>query len=151
MAMNLVVLEGRLTKDPETKYFQSGSQVATFTLAVDRPAREGQKKEADFFTIKSWGKSAAFVQKWCAKGKRALVRGRIEIRNYDDKEGVKHWITEITADPFGGVTPIDWPEKGEQTGQTHGEQMSDQPPAEENFYDNTGFTPSPVDPNEPGF
>lgn len=142
--MNRITITGRLTKDPELKYTAGGKAVCKFTLAVDRP---GKDKGADFLNVVTWEKAADFAAKYTAKGKRVLVNGRIETRSWDKEDGSKGFATEIVADPFGGIEPIDWPENGA----THGEQMHGQPSAEDNFYDNSGFSPSPVDPNEPGF
>ncbi|MCQ2362985.1 MAG: single-stranded DNA-binding protein [Acidaminococcaceae bacterium] len=99
--MNKVFLLGRLTKDPEVRYTTSGKIVAQFTIAVDRPYTnaEGQK-EADFFPIVIWGKSAETAGNSLTKGQRVLVEGRVQIRSYDAKDGTKRWITEVIADRF---------------------------------------------------
>lgn len=99
--MNKVFLLGRLTKDPEVRYTTSGKIVAQFTIAVDRPYTnaEGQK-EADFFPIVIWGKSAETAGNSLTKGQRVLVEGRVQIRSYDAKDGAKRWITEVIADRF---------------------------------------------------
>lgn len=96
--MNKVVAMGRLTKDPEVKYTQTGKVVTQFTLAVDRPFKtpDGQK-EADFIPVVVWGKPAELVGNSCQKGHRLLVDGRLQIRSYDAKDGTKRWVTEIIA------------------------------------------------------
>lgn len=99
--MNKVFLLGRLTKDPEVRYTTSGKIVCQFTIAVDRPYTnaEGQK-EADFFPVVIWGKSAETAGNSLTKGQRVLVEGRVQIRSYDAKDGTKRWITEVIADRF---------------------------------------------------
>jgi len=98
--MNRVVLIGRLTKDPELKYTPgSGKAVTNFNMAVDRrlPNKEGQK-EVDFVPIVVWGKIAENVANYCSKRKLIGVSGRLQIRSYDGKDGVKRTIAEIVAD-----------------------------------------------------
>ena len=98
---NKVILMGRLTKDPEIRYTQSQKVVAQFTLAVDRPFLNQQgQREADFIPVIVWGKGAELIGNSCAKGHRLLVEGRIQIRNFDAKDGTKHWVTEIIASNF---------------------------------------------------
>lgn len=96
--MNKVVLLGRLTKDPDVKYTQTGKVVCQFTLAVDRPFKDANgNKEADFIPVVLWGKPAELVGNSCQKGHRLLVDGRLQIRSYDAKDGTKRWVTEIIA------------------------------------------------------
>lgn len=97
--MNKVVLMGRLTKDPETRYTQtSNTQVTSFTLAVNRRfSKEGQPS-ADFINIIVWNKTAEFVSKYFKKGQQVGVIGRIQTRNYDDEQGQKHYVTEVVAE-----------------------------------------------------
>ena len=100
---------GRLTKDPEIRRTNSGKAVAQFTLAVDRPFLNQQgQREADFIPVVVWGKAAELVGNSCAKGHRLLVEGRLQIRNFDAKDGTKHWVTEIIA------TNIEFIERREQ-------------------------------------
>lgn len=89
---------GRLTKDPEVRYVNSGKVVCSFTLAVDRPFlnQEG-KREADFIPVVVWGKAAELCGNSLAKGHRILVEGRLQIRSYDGKDGNRHWVTEVIA------------------------------------------------------
>lgn len=96
--MNKVILMGRLTRDPEVRYTQTGKVVCQFTLAVDRPFtnQEGQR-EADFIPVVIWGKIAELCGNSLTKGQRALVDGRLQIRSYDAKDGTKRWVTEIVA------------------------------------------------------
>ena len=97
--MNKAILIGRLTKEPETRYTQTNNiQVTSFTLAVNRRfAKEGEQ-QADFINIVAWNKTAEFVSKYFKKGQQVAVVGRIQTRNYDDNNGVKHYVTEVIAE-----------------------------------------------------
>lgn len=99
--MNKIILLGRLTKDPEVRYTDSGKVVCQFTLAVDRPfANPDGKREADFIPVVMWGKQAETAGNGLHHGNRALVDGRLQIRSYEGKDGNKHWVTEVIADRF---------------------------------------------------
>lgn len=99
--MNKIVVLGRLTKDPEIRYTQSQKVVAQFTLAVDRPfSNEQGQREADFIPVVVWGKQAELIGNSCVKGNRLLVEGRLQIRNYEAKDGTKRWVAEIIANNF---------------------------------------------------
>lgn len=91
---------GRLTKDPEIRYTQTtNTMVASFNLAVNRRfVKEGQERQADFINIVAWNKTAEFVSKYFKKGQQVGVIGRIETRNYDDKDGKKVYVTEVVAE-----------------------------------------------------
>lgn len=98
--MNIAILIGRLTKDPELRYIPStGNPVANFTIAVDRPfaGKDGQK-QADFFNIVVWGKQAENSANYLAKGSQVAVRGNIQNRSYETANGEKRYITEIIAE-----------------------------------------------------
>ena len=96
--MNKIIIMGRVTKQVDVRYTPSQKVVCSFTLAVDRPFlnQEG-KREADFIPVVVWGKTAELVGNSCQKGHRLLVEGRLKIRNFDAKDGTKHWVTEIIA------------------------------------------------------
>ncbi len=98
--MNKVILMGRLTKDPEVRYTQTtNTMVTSFTLAVNRRfVKQGEERQADFINIVAWNKTAEFVSKYFSKGQQVGVIGRIQTRNYDDEQGVKHYITEVIAE-----------------------------------------------------
>ena len=98
--MNKVILLGRLTRDPETRYTQtSNMQVTSFTLAVNRRfVKQGEERQADFINCVAWNKTAEFVSKYFKKGQQVGVIGRIQTRNYDDEQGTKHYITEVIAE-----------------------------------------------------
>lgn len=99
MSLNRVVLVGRLTKDPELKYTPNGIAVVSFTLAVNRPfSNQNGEKEADFLNVVVWRKQAENVANYLQKGSLAGVDGRLQSRSYEDKDGKRVFITEITAD-----------------------------------------------------
>jgi single-strand DNA-binding protein len=97
--MNKVILMGRLTKDPELRKTGNDTSVVTFGLAVNRRfLKPGEERQADFFNIVAWSKLADFCGKYFQKGRQVLVEGRLQNRTWDDKEGVKHYITEVVAE-----------------------------------------------------
>ena len=97
--LNHITLMGRLTRDPELRRTGSGIPVASFTLACDRDfGAKGQEKETDFVDIVAWRNTAEFVSKYFAKGRMAVVSGRLQIRTWTDKDGSKRRNAEILAD-----------------------------------------------------
>ncbi|MGD9678384.1 MAG: single-stranded DNA-binding protein [Vulcanibacillus sp.] len=97
--LNRVILIGRLTKDPELRYTPNGVAVSTFTLAVSRNYTNQQgQRETDFINIVTWKGLAETVANYLKKGRLTAVEGRLQIRNYDNNEGKKVYITEIIAD-----------------------------------------------------
>lgn len=99
--LNKAILNGRLTKAPELKQTNSGKSVCGFTIAVDR---NRDREKTDFIPIVAWGKTAEFVNQWFGKGDLIAIVGRIEVRNYEDKNGNKRTATEVIAEEalFGG-------------------------------------------------
>jgi single-strand DNA-binding protein len=98
--LNQVVLIGRLTRDPELRYTPgNGVPVASFTLAVDRPFTNQQgEREADFINIVTWRKLAENCANYLKKGSLAAVTGRLQIRSYEDNQGVRRKVSEVVAD-----------------------------------------------------
>jgi single-strand DNA-binding protein len=97
--LNRVILIGRLTRDPELRYTPSGVAVTTFSLAVDRPFTNQQKeREADFISIVTWRQLAETCANYLRKGRLAAVEGRMQVRNYDNNEGRRVYVTEVVAD-----------------------------------------------------
>lgn len=98
--LNKIFLQGRLVADPELRNTPSGVSVATFRIAVDRDFKnkETGEKEADFVTIVAWRGTAEFVSKYFSKGRTAIVEGRLQMRNYTDKDGNKRTAAEVVAD-----------------------------------------------------
>lgn len=99
--MNKIILMGRLVRDPEVRYTQTGKVVTQVTIAVDRPfANQEGQKEADFIPVILWGKPAELVGNSVTKGQRLLIEGRLQIRSYDAKDGGKRYVTEVIANTF---------------------------------------------------
>ena len=98
--LNHIVLMGRLTRDPELRYTQSQIPVASFRLAVDRDfgGRDGGERQTDFIDIVAWRSTAEFVSKYFTKGSMAVVSGRLQIRDWTDREGGKRRSAEVVAD-----------------------------------------------------
>ncbi|MBQ1220446.1 MAG: single-stranded DNA-binding protein [Peptococcaceae bacterium] len=97
--MNKVLLIGRLTKDPELRYTQSGTAVASFTLAVNRRfSNQSGEREADFINCVAWQKSAEFVANYFRKGQQMALEGRLQVRSYDGNDGQRRWVTEVVAE-----------------------------------------------------
>ena len=98
--MNKVILMGRLTRDPETRYTQtSNTLVSSFSLAVNRRfVRQGEERQADFINIVAWSKLGEFCSKYFKKGQQVGIIGRIQTRTWDDDNGVKHYVTEVIAE-----------------------------------------------------
>lgn len=97
--LNRIILIGRLTADPELRYLPSGVAVANFRLAVDRGFTNQQgEKETDFINISVWRKQAENCANYLKKGSMAAVEGRLQIRQYEDKEGLRKTVAEVVAD-----------------------------------------------------
>ena len=97
--MNKVILIGRLTRDPELRYTSSNVATATFSIAVDRTfTNQNGDREADFINIVVWRKQAENCKNYLTKGSQVAIDGRIQTRNYDDKDGKKVYVTEVVAD-----------------------------------------------------
>ena len=98
--LNQIVLMGRLTRDPELRRTGTGTAVATFSLAVDRDFANSTtgERETDFIDIVAWRNTAEFVSKYFTKGRMAVVTGRLQIRNWNDKDGNKRRSAEVIAD-----------------------------------------------------
>ncbi|GMA52026.1 single-stranded DNA-binding protein [Alicyclobacillus contaminans] len=134
--LNRVILIGRLTQDPELRYTQSGTAVASFTLAVNRP-KNGDKQEADFINIVVWQKQAELCAQYLHKGRLAAVDGRLQIRTYENREGQKVRVAEVVAE---GVRFLD---RGGAEGEKHSAQATSRPQADtfdDPFADDTPIT-----------
>ena len=106
--LNHIVLQGRLTKDPELRRTGNGTAVTSFNLDVDRDFCK-EEKETDFIDCVAWRQTGEFVSKYFTKGRMAVVSGRLQIRNWTDKDGNKRRQAEIVADNvyFGDSKPND--------------------------------------------
>ena len=97
--MNKVLLMGRLTRDPEVRYTSNNNTlVCSFSLAVNRRFKAEGQPDADFINIVAWSKTGEFCSKYFTKGQQVAVCGRIQTRNYDDKDGKKVYVTEVIAE-----------------------------------------------------
>lgn len=98
--LNHITLMGRLTRDPELRYTQSQTPVVSFTIAVDRDfsGKDGAEKQTDFIDIVAWRTTAEFVSKYFTKGRMAVVAGRLQGRDWQDKNGNKRRSWEVVAD-----------------------------------------------------
>lgn len=98
--MNKVILMGRLTRSPEVRYSQGAEPVAVarYTLAVNRRFKRKDEPEADFIPCVALGKSGEFAEKYFRKGQLVGVIGRLQVRSWEDKEGKKHWTTEVIVE-----------------------------------------------------
>jgi single-strand DNA-binding protein len=95
--MNHFVGIGRLTRDPNVKYTQSGKAYASFTLAIDRRKNSDGNQQADFISCVAWEKTAEVISQYCTKGKKIAVEGRIQTRSYDANDGTKRYVTEVVV------------------------------------------------------
>ena len=98
--LNKIFLMGRLTRDPEMRHTQNGTAVASFSIAVDRDFKDKQsgEKVTDFVDIVAWRSTAEFVDKYFSKGRMAVVEGRLQMREYTDRDGNRRYATEVVAD-----------------------------------------------------
>ena len=99
MSLNRICLMGRLTRDPELRRTGNGTAVTSFTIAVDRDFKsQDGEKETDFIDIVAWRTTAEFASKYFSKGRMAVVTGRLQLRDWTDKEGNKRRTAEVVAD-----------------------------------------------------
>jgi single-strand DNA-binding protein len=97
--INKVILTGRITHDIEIRQTPSGASVTQFNIAVERSfAKQGEERQTDFITVVAWNKTAEFIGRYFAKGRSIAVIGQLRSRTYDDKNGTKHYVTEVFAD-----------------------------------------------------
>lgn len=97
--LNKVILMGRITRDLEVRQTPQGTSVLTFTIAVDRSyARQGEERQADFITCVAWRQTADFIGRYFGKGRMIAIVGNLRSRTYDDKNGTKHYVTEVYVD-----------------------------------------------------
>ena len=134
--LNKIFIMGRLTRDPELRHTQSGTAVASFSLAVDRDFKEQDGSRAtDFIDCVAWRSSAEFVDKYFSKGRMAVVEGRLQIRDWTDKDGNKRRSAEVVADSVyfgdskrdGGDTVQSEPQSEPQSGFSEVEDDGDLP------------------------
>lgn len=122
--LNKVVLIGRLTRDPELRYTGTGVAVTSFSLAVDRPFKNQQgERDTDFIRIVAWRKLAELCANNLGKGRLIAVDGRLQIRSYDDREGIRRQSAEVIAD---NITFLDWPKDREKSDSGHADEQLDE-------------------------
>lgn len=96
--MNSVQLIGRLTRDPDVRYADSGSTIAKFTVAVDRRFKQEGGDTADFINCTAFGKTAEFIEKYFSKGKKIALNGRIQTGSYINKDNIKVYTTDVVVE-----------------------------------------------------
>ena len=97
--LNKILLMGRLTRDPQLRHINNGMAVVSFTLAVDRDFKsQSGEKESDFIDIVAWRNTAEFVSEYFTKGRMAVVEGRLQVRDWTDKNGGRRRSSEVVAD-----------------------------------------------------
>ena len=101
MSINSVNLTGRLTRDPEISYTNSGSSVARFSLAVDRRFKSEGGPTADFISCVAWRQTAEFIEKYFRKGMKLELTGRLQTGSYTNKDGIKVYTTDVIAEQVG--------------------------------------------------
>ncbi len=130
--LNHIVIMGRLTRDPEVRYTQSQLPVASFTVAVDRDfgGRDGGERQTDFINCVAWRSTADFVSKYFHKGSMAVVSGRLQIRQYQDREGNNRSASEIVVDNiYFGESKRDSSNYGSYNANSYGSQPTYQQPS----------------------
>ncbi|MFC7366327.1 MULTISPECIES: single-stranded DNA-binding protein [Bhargavaea] len=156
--INRVVLVGRLTKDPELKYTQSGIAVTRFTLAVNRPfTNQRGERDADFINVVTWRKQAENVANFLHKGSLAGIDGRIETSSFDGQDGKRVFMTEVVADSVQFLEPRGaGGDRGQQASPSYGGQpQQSQPSYNNNNYqgqspNQNNYTRTDDDPFSPG-
>lgn len=121
--MNNVTLIGRLTKDPEIR--QGNTAVANFTLAIDRPARQGEEKKTDFPKIVAFGKTAENCERFLVKGRLVGVQGRIQTGSYKDRDGRTVYTTDVIADRVEFLEWGDRPQENRNENRSYAAEQQD--------------------------
>ena len=97
--INSVIIMGRITRDLELKQTPSGVTTLSFTVAVDRNyQKQGEEKQTDFISCVAWRQTAEFISRYFGKGRMIALEGALRTRSYDDKNGTKHYVTEVYVD-----------------------------------------------------
>lgn len=136
--INVVVLTGRLTADPELKTTNTGLSVCSFSIAVERRYKQGEEKQADFINIVAWRSSAEFVAKYFKKGSMIAIEGAIQTRKYEDKDGNKRTAFEVVA---SNVQFADYGKKEDKPEASAADPLT----TFSNNLNNDGFVPLPED------
>jgi len=104
MTINSVNITGRLTKDPIIRKTANDKSVASFSIAVDKPTKQGEPSEASFFDCVAWGLAADWIASDCSKGTKIAINGRLDQRRYVDKNGMNRSTVEIIVDRYDAMT-----------------------------------------------
>lgn len=121
MAINRVVLTGRLTRDIEMRSTPSGTNVTSFTIAVDSYGKDanGNANQASFVSCVAWNNQAKFLSQYCKKGNLVAIDGRLQTRSYDRKDGTKAYVTEVVVERVENLTPKDAASDSEDDGSNY--------------------------------
>ncbi len=133
--LNRVILMGRITHDPELKQTPSGVSVLSFSVAVDRSfVKQGEERQTDFINCVAWRQQAEFISRYFGKGRMIALEGQLRSRTYDDKNGTKHYVTEVYVDnvSFTGE-PKQASQRQEYGPEYEYRRQPAQPPAKEEF------------------
>ncbi|CAK1227498.1 Single-stranded DNA-binding protein (Ssb) [Fructobacillus tropaeoli] len=127
--INRVVLIGRMTKDVELRYTQSGTAVGSFTLAVNRPFKNSDgEREADFINAVIWRKPAENFANFTGKGAQVAIEGRLQTRNYENNQGQRVYVTEVVVDNFSLLeSKAEADKRREENGTSQSAQQSSAP------------------------
>ena len=130
--MNKVFLIGHLVKDPELRYTSSNIPVASFTLAVNRNfTNQNGEKETDFINIVAWKKQAENIHKYCFKGSKVAIDGRLQTRSYEDQTGQKRYVTEVVSENIEFLSAKKEETKEKSNSEILKDVMTDKDPFEE--------------------
>jgi len=125
--MNRIILIGRITKDPDTKFLNDGKSVTNFSLAVNRKRKDSEGNyQADFFKVTAWNKSGELIKQHTAKGHRLMVEGHVEFSKWEDNEGNKRTDTVVILESFEFLQPKEG--AGNGSARDYGEPPPDEPP-----------------------
>ena len=106
--VNKFIGVGRLTKDIDLRSTASGTSVSNFTIAIQRKFKDANgERQSDFINCVAFGKTADFLKSWFSKGDMLSVEGRIQVRNYEDKDGKKVYVTEVVAEDVGFISKVE--------------------------------------------
>lgn len=138
--LNRVILMGRITQDLEVRQTPSGVSVLSFSVAVDRNyARQGEERQTDFISCVAWRQQAEFIGRYFGKGRMIALEGNLRTRTYDDKNGTKHYVTEVFVD---SVSFTGEPKQGGNTYQNtygNGGYQQSAPAQNNNFNSNSNY------------
>jgi len=98
--LNIVIIKGRLSRDPEVKTTASGMTIARFSVAVDRVAKKGEERKADFISCVAFSNTAQTIAKYCQKGREVALQGRIQTGKYVTESGENRYTTDVIVDRF---------------------------------------------------